>query len=277
MISLSPEAEAAAVELKARISHQHVELPLLPEVARKVVSIVNDPESDAHQLARVIQGDQTMAATILRIANSPAYSPQGNIASLQQAISRLGMQVLFEVAIAASVNSKMFHAPGFEDRIQDIWEDSLDTALWAREVARVSRRHVDAAFLCGLLHNIGRPMLLQWLVEDFPNLSRDDILGIEEMLLMSANKAVVQAWKLPDAVLDGVCGYSGKIEYLSEVGQLVRAGMLFTAWQKKPDSDPGETPEHGKVLAALHLYSDEVNRLKEMMLDIQSSKEVMRS
>jgi hypothetical protein len=120
-------------------------------------------------------------------------------------------------------------------------------------------------------------MLLQWLVEDFPDLSRDDMLGIEEMLLISANKAVVEAWKLPEAVLDGVSGYTGKVEYLSEVGQLVRAGMLFTLWQKTPDTDPKDIAEHGKVLSVLHLYSEEVDRLKQMMLDVQSSKEVMRA
>ncbi|MDX1474011.1 MAG: HDOD domain-containing protein, partial [Reinekea sp.] len=99
------QLETVRATLTKRIAQNDVDIPLLPEVAQKVLGLTQDADSDASQLATVIQSDPTLAAHILRIANSPAYSPNGNISSLQQAVSRLGMIVLAEVAIAASVNA----------------------------------------------------------------------------------------------------------------------------------------------------------------------------
>lgn len=278
MNQLTPAAAKVANQISNRIRNGEAVVPLLPEVARKVLNIANDPDSDASQMSKVIQSDQSMAAHILKIANSPVYSPIGNIASLQQAISRLGMQAMVEVAIAASINAKMFKAPGFEKHIESVLEGSLLTALWAKEVARVSRRNVEAAFLCGLLHNIGRPMLLQWISESRAELTEEEVLSIESALVLEANQAVVERWKLPDVVMQGVCEYTGDLEQVPEPGLLVRAGQLMALWMlnNTEDSEPSDNEEHGAVLALLTLYSAEIDKLKGKVEDIKASREAMR-
>jgi HD-like signal output (HDOD) protein len=277
MTELSAEATRAKSILLKRIEDNDIEVPLLPEVARKVVSLANDTDSDASQLAKVIQSDQAMAANILRIANSPAYSPTGNVVSLQQAVSRLGMQTMSEVAIAASVNSKMFNAPGHEHRIKEIWDNSLKAGLWAKEIARLIRRNVETAFLCGLLHNIGRPMVLQWLSEGFSDLSESEVYAIEDALVLEANRAVVKKWGLPEMILNGISDYSGDIKKLDETASVVRAGILMAIWSARPDSDPVDIEEHGAALGALNLYEEEVNYLKLKYNDVNASIEVMRA
>ncbi len=277
MSALSSAAEKASTELAQRITDNAVEVPMLPEVARKVILVVNDPESDALQLSKIIQSDQTMAAHVLRIANSPAYAASGNIISLQQAISRLGMQTMAEVAIAATVNAKMFNAPGFEDRIQRIWNASLMTGLWSKEVARLTRRNVEAAFLCGLLHNIGRPMLLQWLSESHGELTVDEKLAVEEFLYIDANKAVMQAWGLPEPVMVGVTQYVGKLSDMPSAGQLVNAAILMNQWsERSPDDDVRAIPELADALAVLRLYSDEIDKLVTKRDEVLLSAEAMQ-
>lgn len=277
MNELSAAASRAANSISGRIRKGEVVVPLLPEVARKVLEVANDADSDASELAKIIQSDQSMAAHILRIANSPAYTPAGNITSLQQAISRLGMQAMVEVAIAASINANMFHAPGFEKHIQSILEGSLLTGLWAKEVARVSRRNVEAAFLCGLLHNIGRPMVLQWLCEMEIELSTDEVLSVENALLLEANYAVVKKWGLPKIVLSGVCEYTGPLEDVPEAGLLVRAGKLFSEWMLADrDEVLEDNSEHAEVLSLLTLYSAEIEKLKSKVDDVVQSREAMR-
>ena len=277
MSSLSPAAAQAASALSLRISNNDVDVPLLPEVARKVIMVVNDPESDALQLSKIIQSDQTMAAHILRIANSPAYAPSGSIVSLQQAISRLGMQTMAEVAIAATVNAKMFHAPGFEKRIHTLWNASLMTALWAKEIARLTRRNVEAAFLCGLLHNIGRPMLLQWLSESHDELSEEDKLAVEEALFIDANKAVMETWGLPEPVLIGVTQYIGNLTELPEAGQQVQAAKLMNKWSDaQPEATLNEMPDLRDALAVLRLYQDEIDKLIAKRDEVLSSGEAMQ-
>lgn len=277
MNELTAAAAKVANQISSRIRNGEVVVPLLPEVARKVMSVANDPESDASELAKIIQSDQSMAAHILRIANSPAYTPAGNITSLLQAISRLGMQVMVEVAVAASVNSKMFNAPGFETHIQSVLEGSLLTGLWAKEVARVGRRNVEAAFLCGLLHNIGRPMILQWISEMKADLTEEEVLSIENALLLEANYAVVDRWELPEVVLRGVCEYTGTLDDVPEAGLLVRAGQLLTMWMlAERDVELEDNEDHGDVLAKLTLYSAEIEKLKGKVDDVVQSREAMR-
>ena len=101
---MSQDSTELSQRFRQQIDDHKIEVPMLPEVARKVMMLVNDEDSDAAQLSAVIQGDQTLAAHIIRIANSPIYTPAGNIVSLQQAISRLGMKLIAEVAMAASLN-----------------------------------------------------------------------------------------------------------------------------------------------------------------------------
>jgi len=275
MTELSPAAQAAHDALLKRIQQNDIEVPMLPEVASKVLSLANDPESDALQIANIIQSDQAMAANILRIANSPAYTPAANVISLQQAVSRLGLRTMAEVAIAASINSKMFNAPGFENRIKELWDDALHTGLWAKEVARISKRNVEAAFLCGLLHSIGRPMLLQWLAEGYPHLTKDEMLAVEDKLFVQANRAVVQTWGLPEIILQGISEYIGEINTLSDIASVVRAGILMTIWSTTPDRDPVENEEHGSSLAILHLFKDDIENLKMKFNDVNATADVM--
>ena len=75
----------------------------------------------------------------MRIANSAAYSLI-LLLSLQQAICPTGMGLISEIALAASVNAKLFKAPGYEKADCGYLGTCLATTLWGKEVARVARR-----------------------------------------------------------------------------------------------------------------------------------------
>ena len=126
--------ETISQQLEQRIGNKSLVLPMLPQVITQVLSLVNDVDSDASALAKLIQSDQALAGHVMRIANSAAYSPNAKMTSLQQAIARLGMQNIAEIAMAATMGPKMFQAEGFESLIKEIWESSLATAVWAREI-----------------------------------------------------------------------------------------------------------------------------------------------
>ena len=277
MTELSQDAQTAHDALLLRIQQNKIDVPMLPEVAAKVLNLANDPDSDATQMANLIQSDQTMAANILRIANSPAYTPAANVVSLQQAVSRLGLQTMAEVAIAASINSKMFNAPNFETRIKELWDDALLTALWAKEIARMSRRNVEAAFLCGLLHSIGRPMILQCVADTYPALNVADTLAIEERLFIAANRTVAENWGLPAIVLQGICEYVGDVKTRPDMSLVVRAAMLMTQWSSSPDQAPEANVEHGEALAALNLFKQDIENLKMKFNDVNATADVMRA
>lgn len=256
--------------LQSRLRRDQIEVPLLPEVASKVIRLTQDKQSDAEDLARLIQSDPPLAGQVMRIANSALYSPNATLVSLQQAIARLGMGIISEIALAASVNSKMFDAPGYSHFISQQLKFSLHCGVWAKEVARVCRRNVEAAFLAGLLHNIGRPVAIQAILETARHhriaLNQAEVLALAAQFERPLSIKVVRFWNMPSAVCDVV----SQFDDYEQAGQgrdqtlIVVAGARFAAHSTKADGLPLLSQQElvgDGVFAALNLYPDDVIRL----------------
>jgi putative nucleotidyltransferase with HDIG domain len=150
--------------LAARISSE-LDLPLLPDTATQILAACQDGDCDFRNLEGLITRDQSLAAHVLRAANSAVYAPREPIASLQQALSRLGITTVAEIALAVSLKTKVFMVPGYHTRIRELWMHSAATAAYAKEVASLLRRDVESAFLSGLLHDVGMPIVMQLLYD----------------------------------------------------------------------------------------------------------------
>ena len=151
--------------LAGMIREDKLELPVLPEVAAQVVRLTNDETADARKLAELVTRDQALAGNLLRLVNSPLYSPTAPIVSLQQAVARLGLKKIREIALIISCESKVFTVPGHEGWVRQQFRHALAAGAFAQEIARSRRWNVEEGFLCGLLHDVGRPVLLQVLVD----------------------------------------------------------------------------------------------------------------
>ena len=132
MSELSSKGQQIAALLASQIELEQIDVPMLPEVANKALRLTQDPDSTAAAMANLIQSDQSLAAHVMRIANSVAYTPLANLVSLQQAVARLGMGVMSEIALSASVGAKLFNTPGYEAYIAKQWQHALATGLWAK-------------------------------------------------------------------------------------------------------------------------------------------------
>tara|TARA_R110001592_G_C13179973_1_gene750738 strand:- start:2240 stop:3142 length:903 start_codon:yes stop_codon:yes gene_type:complete len=283
--SLSPAGQKIEFLLSELLASKAFDVPMLPDVASKVLALSNDPDSDAAQLAKLIQGDQGLSAHVMRIANSAAYTPNASMVSLQQAIARLGMALITEIALAASINSKMFKAPQFNKRLASIWDHALATAHWGKEVARISKKNVEASFLCGLLHSIGRPVVLQaiseYLTEGGDVASDEEISILEEYFHIPFGVVIVENWKMPVIVQESVRFYQ---DYESAKTHRDQA-MVINASDKlasdtlacKDEGECGiEVVLDDDVFAALNLYADEIEKLKLQEEKVIASMEAMR-
>lgn len=194
--------------LNQSINEGFVEVPILPEVANKAFMLANDKNSDASQMAQLIQSDPSLAGHVMRIANSAAYTPMANLTSLQQAIARLGMTTISEIAISAVLNAKLFNTPGYEDYAEAIWRQALATSLWAKEIASHCNVNVEVAFLAGLIHSIGRPAVLQTLIDVAAQrtlLLDDEIVHqLEEKYWLSVSQRIVIRWRMPALVIETI-------------------------------------------------------------------------
>lgn len=198
--------------LAERLGRGDVELPLPPRVATEILSLTRDDDADVGRLARLLHQDPALAGHVLRIANSPAYLPRSPIVSLQQAVTHLGFTLLSEIALVASMQSGVFRVPGHEAALRAIWRHALASGGFAREVARKLRSNVESAFLCGLLHTIGKPLVLQTAVTEAGKLgvtaSRDDVGALVDEFHVQAGGLLAQRWALPGAVCDAIALYA---------------------------------------------------------------------
>lgn len=278
---LSSQAGDIAAVLQARIKSGQLDVPMLPEVAGRVATLSQDPESDAVKLAQLIQSDQSLAGHVMRIANSAAYSPNATLVSLQQAITRLGMNLISDIAVAASISTKMFHTPGFEAHVDAIWRHALATALWSKEVARACRRNVEATFLCGLLHSIGRPVVLHAAIEiaaaEGFELGEGDALALEVRYQQPVGITVAEKWEMPKIVCQAIRHFSDyqQAPEAAEQTAMISAGAGLASHMLEPDTLPLQQLLDRAAFADVNLYQDEIEQLLEKSADILSTMETM--
>ena len=279
----SSYAQAIAEQLAIAINAKKIDVPVLPDVAQRVLALSNDPDSDASQLADIIQSDPTMGGHVIRIANSAAYTPNSNLVSLQQAITRLGMIEISNIAISTSINSKLFKAPGYEQHIIQLWQHALATALWAKEIARKMRTNVEAAFLCGLLHSIGKPVILQT-VADF-RMTSDMVMNEEDLsqlfneFRVPVSQVITDEWGLPEIVAEAIIYYTDckTAPSATELAATILFASEMATHMIAPESLPIESLNASAALEFINLYPDEVEELMEKANLVKSSMGAMSS
>jgi putative nucleotidyltransferase with HDIG domain len=134
------------------------DLPAMPVVATKVMQLVEDENVTAAELAKIVASDPAVAARIMKISNSPLYGCQRQNQTLPGAIMLMGFNTLKSLVVAAYLKD-VFKPIGLTEKM--LWEHSFGAALAARIIASDIREiNPEEAFLAGLLHDIGKLIML---------------------------------------------------------------------------------------------------------------------
>jgi len=150
------------------------DLPPMPKVAKKIMELVNDPATSASTLQNVISRDQSLSGHIMKIANSALYSRSRKIETLSDAIVMLGFNSIKNISIMSSTRNllkftRKGKVVGLKDKLT--WEHSVGTAIAGRIIARrTEKRFAERAFMGGLLHDIGKMVLLQKVTDVFDSI-----------------------------------------------------------------------------------------------------------
>lgn len=262
--------------LEAHFAQSALELPLLPTYATQVVALCSDPASDARSLASLLQRDPSLAAHVLSIANSAALGAREPIVSLQQAIARLGVRALANVALSVAVKTKVFHSTRQVERVQALWKHSARTAAWSREIARARRRNVETAFLCGLLHEVGAPIVLDAIdalqTRCKLNFSAQDIEDQLHVQHPQVGARLIETWKLPASVAAAAAHHhepSIESEFHDEVATTALADQLADV----PADQAIEPANFEALLALLGMYEEDLAELIERRAAIEAMGE----
>jgi putative nucleotidyltransferase with HDIG domain len=258
---------AVRERLVERVKAAKLELPLLPRVASEVMTACADPTCDARTLAELIRSDQALAGHVLRVANSPLYLPAVRIVSLQQAIGRLGMSAIRDIALLVACQTRVFNVAGFGEVMAAWFRHALVAALLAQEIARLRRWSVEEAFLGGLLHDVGRPVILQTLVD----LHREAGLRLDRAVVVEATTelhervgaVLIASWGLHDRLGDAV-GRHHDPPHEGPAAPLAMVICLADDLAHLTLGQHGVTEEQVRghpLLSALNLYPDDLEGL----------------
>ena len=274
--------EQLIVELRDKLNNSSIELPLLPEVARKVINMTSNENCNAAQLSSIIHQDQALASNVLRITNSASYAGNCKIVSLQQAISRLGLKLLREIILAASVQESVFNVPGKDSVISFLWSHSLASSAFSKEIAKTRRKNVESAYLCGLLHTIGKPVVLKYLIEVSKKLkiflSDEQILEILDREHHVTGVRMAKEWDLPDQVATSIKHFEDfeEAENFEDEVMTVALSHLCSDEMMIPEKITRTDICEHNVVEALNLYPEDIETILEKKEKIQELINSMR-
>jgi HD-like signal output (HDOD) protein len=202
-------AERIAQVVKAVIDSGKYKPPLLPEIAVTLSAIANKPEVPIEEVEVAVSRDPVVAAKIVSVANSALNARGAALSSLRGAITRLGIFQVRDIAFQVVAGTRLFRVPGYSERMKELFEASQAAGMLAREIYRARGEISEAAYLCGLLHDIGEAVILGIIGEASrvrgetpPSLSRIKIAVDGYHAWIGA--WVCKQWKLSDTVTDAI-------------------------------------------------------------------------
>jgi putative nucleotidyltransferase with HDIG domain len=199
------------------------QVPLLSPVVRKLMSMLGDPATNLREISHLIEMDPSLTIQVLRAANAAFFHRGQQIVSVQQAVSHLGEEMVFSVAVRVCAGDVMNHPlKGYIADNSCLWSHSVYTAMGARQLARRNSKgpEPDLAYTAGLLHDIGKAILSDWLCNAPGEVARrvadpgdHEFIGLEDSLLginhQTAGYALARHWMLPETLCDAILHHHG--------------------------------------------------------------------
>jgi putative nucleotidyltransferase with HDIG domain len=195
----------AAESLAALSARVHGVRPF-PIAAQRLVDVSANANASIHEISQVVEADPALAARLLRLVNSAAFGLRVPCKSIGHAITLLGLKKLGELAAASTVLGM------FEDEVSPVADRVLQHGAAVAAVARHLAPSVDLSseemFLAGLLHDVGKLMMLQSEEDGYAELleahdGRWDAVHAQEQAAYGFDHAVLagyvlREWRIPE-------------------------------------------------------------------------------
>jgi HD-like signal output (HDOD) protein len=185
-------------------------------------------------LSEVIVTDPIISAQLLKHANSAFYNRGHSIESISQAIQHIGAQAVTNLVLTLSLQSVVSGRDVFLEDRKQIWQHSLASALLSRSIAQMLRLDREQAFLCGLMIDFGKLILLSLIFDlmqkksEYQAAPKHVIEEIIETYHPKVGGIVGARWKLPSSVLEAIT-YHHALSLTSEHSNYVAAASLCDA------------------------------------------------
>ncbi len=187
------------------------QLESMPAQAARAFQLASDPKAKGADFVKVIESDEVISARIIRIANS-VYFFRGQAANdIEKAVANIGLNELRCLLSASMLKSLLQLRHPARDQI---WANSVATGICCRALSGYTNIPDGEAFLCGLLHDVGKLIMLRRggdlydeVLRKVSSESKDFITAEEavfELNHVEVGKWVGEMWNFPTGALKAI-------------------------------------------------------------------------
>lgn len=206
------ELQAPEKELLERLRASNIRIPPRPQILQDIDNMLKDDNATERMIGQLIARDVGLTAEVFKMANSPVYRRGAKIDSVEQAVRVLGRKAMGDLARSALLRQQL---GGNSAKMESFWERCTDIgticSVLCDQLERPGKLTADQAYLIGLFHDCGVPVLMQHikgygqaqfdtpLAPDF--LAEDDEHGTSHCI---AGLMVATEWELPELLCEAI-------------------------------------------------------------------------
>ncbi|MBN1766209.1 MAG: HDOD domain-containing protein [Sedimentisphaerales bacterium] len=196
-------------------------LPTLPAVAARLLQITSKPDTQAQEVVELIESDPSLTSKIIALTTRASVGVSRNSATLSKAVVLLGFDALRNAVLSIKVFetlNKKKPSDGEEEVFDRVgfWKHSLAVACASKMLIKLINRKIDSeeAFICGLLHDLGKIALDTCLPKSFARVvqltdkSLGDIAEVERKIIgldhCVVGRRLAEKWELPSSISEVV-------------------------------------------------------------------------
>ncbi len=267
------------------------DLPPAPQIACKLLELLKKETQDNDEIVKIIQYDAVLTGKLLKACNSVFMAGREPLASLDQAVIRLGHAEVLRLVVSLSVGSGLSkELTGYGAEGKALWHHSITTAVAAQKLREFITKPLpesSVAFTSGLMHDIGKVVLSHTMMPEVAKIR--ELIEKEHLSLIEAEKqvlgvdhaelggALLKLWKLPEVVIEAVAfhhqpgtepGKLSPVVHLANccahsVGSSYGWDSMATRFQEGALEVLGLTPDHlERAMISVH---DEAAKIKAFM------------
>ncbi|THB80637.1 MAG: HDOD domain-containing protein [Desulfobacteraceae bacterium] len=188
------------------------DLPSLPAVIDKIISVASDPKTTTEELAEVISYDQGMTNKLIKLANSVYYAQKTRVDSIKRAITVVGFDEIIGIALGMSILQAVTDKTGMSLDLKALWIHGIGVATASKSIAKRTNPGIAGkVFIPALLHDMGKVIFSVYFRDDYRKVRQLAIeqkhpLYFAESTLLKVDHAMMAAllmkrWRFPDSIL----------------------------------------------------------------------------
>ena len=189
--------------------------PTMPEAGTKMLSLLEEPDTEIYQIEEILRYDPGLTANILKLANSAYFGIPSKIGSVKQAVMVLGFKRLTQLVVASCVSAVMDKSvAGYDLPSGDLWRHSIAVSLAAEALVKDKKKTVSQdVFTPALLHDVGKLVLGTFVKEELEAIERIAAKGVPfvvaENMILGTDHAEIGAqilthWNFPKDIVHAV-------------------------------------------------------------------------